>query len=104
MMTRKVLPTLVICFVAMAWALPASAAERQYWRHGEGHFENTRGNHWTERHSGDIYRFVEMDRTPKYVELYDKSRDCTVRLFDGRCMVKFGDQRFERYYDGGWSR
>jgi hypothetical protein len=46
-----------------------------------------------------------VECTAGYVELYDRSRDGTVRLYGDRCMVKFpGMPRFEEYYGGRWGR
>jgi hypothetical protein len=105
MRSRLALLTLLALVLALAWALPALAQEaRTYWRHSTGHFENTAGNRWIEKHNKDSYTFVERDRTPKFIELYDRGRECTVRLFDDRCMVRFGNGKFERYYDGRWVR
>ena len=89
---------LVVCVASV------HAEERNYWRHSHGHFANTKGNRWEEKKDDDTYHFVETDRTDHYVELYDKSRDCTVRLFSDRCMVKadFTNNKFEKFYEGHW--
>jgi hypothetical protein len=102
MMSRRSLLLAVACVVTAVIATPALAASRDYWRHSRGHFENTSGNKWVEKKEGDTFRFVETERTENYVELYDAGRDCTVRLFDNRCMVKFGKKPFEKYYNGSW--
>jgi hypothetical protein len=87
-------------------ALPALADNRArlVWRHGDGHFENIRGNTWVEKSPDGTFHFVERARYERFVELYDGSRDCTVRLFGDRCMVRFGTGPFVRYYDGWWER
>jgi hypothetical protein len=91
--------------LALAWALPVLAQEaRTYWRHSTGHFENTSGNRWIEKHNKDTYTFTETERTPRYVQLFDRSRDCTVRLLENRCLVRFGNGKFENYYDGRWMK
>jgi hypothetical protein len=96
---------LVACLLTMAFVSTASAVERNYWRHSGGHFENTVGNTWVEKIDYRTFRFLEVERTAQYVELYDRTRDCTVRLFGDRCMVKFpGMPRFEEYCGGRWGR
>jgi hypothetical protein len=95
----------VAVVMALAFASAAQAAERDYWRHKKGHFENTSGNKWEERAPDDnTYHFVEKERTREYVELHDKSRECWVRLYDDRCEVKFNDGAFEKLYDGKWGK
>jgi hypothetical protein len=102
--------TLSYCVLALVFvpavALPALAdyRERLVWRHSQGHFENTRGNTWVEKSPDGTFHFVERARREAFVELYDGSRDCTVRLFPNRCMVRFGTGPFEWYYDGHWER
>jgi hypothetical protein len=91
--------------LVLACALPAPAADRSYWRQESGHFENTDRNRWVERApDGATYHFVEVERRQRYVELYDRSRDCTVRLFDDRYEVKapWNNYRFENYGVGRW--
>jgi hypothetical protein len=105
MRTQKVVYAFLIGIVALLWATPASAADRNYWRHSKGHFENTEGNKWVEKAEKDAtHNYVEKERTEKYVELYDKSRDAWVRLFDDRCMYRFGDKKWERLCDGSWGK
>jgi hypothetical protein len=95
----------IALFVAFTFATAASAAERNYWHHKNGHFENTEKNHWEEKAPDDnTYHFTEKERTQHYVELHDKSRDCWVRLYNDRCEVKFGEGNFEKFYDGEWRK
>jgi hypothetical protein len=101
-MLRRSLLLVIACAAVAVIAAPALAAERDYWRHSDGHFENTAGNKWVEKIGGNTHRFVETERTDTYVELYDSGRDITVRLFNNRCMVKVGKKPFEKYYSGGW--
>lgn len=90
--------------LALSLASPAWAGDREYWRHSRGHFENTRGNQWEEKSPDATFRFTERDRTEQYVELYDPSRDCTVRLYNNQCWVRapFTDYVFRVFYNGGW--
>jgi hypothetical protein len=103
MKIRQTVLAILTCVVTLAWVGTAAAAERDYWRHSRGHFENTVGNKWVEKIDDRTHRFMEVERTQKYVELYDASRDCTVRLYNDRCMVKkSGKPRFEEYWNGRW--
>jgi hypothetical protein len=105
MTVQRTLALAAACLLVLVFALPSHAAGRDYWRQQNGHFENTDRNHWVEKApNGATYHFVEVDRRQRYVELYDASRDCTVRLFDNRYEVKapWNDYRFENYGAGRW--
>jgi hypothetical protein len=90
------------CLVLFAAAAPSLAAERDYWRHSHGHFENTSGNTWVEKNGAVTHRYVEMKRTEDYVELYDSGREVTVRLFDDSCVVNIKRRAFHEVYTGSW--
>jgi hypothetical protein len=94
----------LICLLALARALPVLADDnRTYWQHSGGHFKDLGENKWGEVNADNRrFHFVARNRAPEYIELYDRKRDCTVLLFDDRCMVRFGYGPFERYYDGQW--
>jgi hypothetical protein len=107
MKIRHSILALVACVVTLGLVGSAAAAERNYWKHSKGHFENTTGNTWVEKIDNRTHKFVEKERTERYIELYDSSRNCWVRLFNDRCLVKFpdkGDTKFEEYYQGRWGR
>jgi type III secretory pathway component EscR len=102
MTVHRSLVSLLAFLLVLVFAAPSFAAERNYWRHSKGHFENTKENKWEEKSASGTQHFVEKDRTEKYVELFDKSRDCTVRLFDDHCTVRFKDGEFTKLYEGKW--
>jgi hypothetical protein len=104
MTVNRSLASLLACVLVLVFAATAYAKERNYWHHKEGHFENTKENRWEEKSPTGTYHFVEKERTEKYVELHDKSRDCTVRLFDDHCTVRFKDEPFKHLYDGHWGK
>jgi hypothetical protein len=105
MTVHRSIVSLFACFLVLAFAAPSQAAERNYWHHKTGHFENTKENKWEEKApDGNTYHFYEKDRNEKFVELHDKGRDCYVRLFNDHCMVKFGNEQFKRYYEGHWGK
>ena len=77
---------------------------RFFWRHGDGFFEFHGNSRWSETApGGGTFHFVETYRTDHYVELFDKGRECTVRLNQVECQVRFNDDKFEKYYDGKWA-
>src|SRR5437764_1467194 len=105
MKTRQSILAVLACLLTLAWVSTAAAAERNYWKHSKGHFENTSGNNWVEKIGGMTKRLVEVERTEKYIELYNTAEDATIRLFNDRCMVKLSDKkRFEEYYQGRWGK
>jgi CubicO group peptidase (beta-lactamase class C family) len=84
----------------LCWAMP----HKGFWRHDKGYFEHTGKNRWTENGPGGaLFRFVEVKRTDTYVELFDKGRQCTVRLSPTECQVKFENGNFEKFYTGKWA-
>jgi CubicO group peptidase (beta-lactamase class C family) len=75
-----------------------------FWRHKNGYFEYVEKNTWTEKApDGKTFKFIETDRTDDYVDLYDMTRECTVRLTNTDCQVEFKGGKFEKYYDGKWA-
>jgi hypothetical protein len=87
-----------------AASLTAQLIDRVVWRHDEGHFENTRGNHWTEVSPNGTFYFREVYRGMSYIELYDASRDCRVRLTSTACYVKSSGGPYRLFYFGHWER
>jgi hypothetical protein len=90
--------------LVLGLAAPAQAAGRGLWFHSKGSFTNTRGNDWVEHYGSETYYFREVRRTDGCVDLYDRSRDCTVRLTRHACLVRLGSGGFSRYYTGRWDR
>ena len=88
----------------LLFTLPAMAVDRVVWHHHRGHFENTTGNHWVEKSPDGTFYFREVRRAANYIELYDRSRDCTVRLTPSACLVRFGGEGFREFYRGHWER
>src|SRR5207244_11756229 len=99
---EPILVALVACGLVLGLFTAAHAQEkvRVSWRHRQGHFENINGTKWFEESPDGTFHFDEQKRSDEYVQLYDKTRDCHVRLYYDRCMVKFGDARGEEYYRG----
>jgi hypothetical protein len=93
------------CLLVLGSVSPTWAANvRVSWRHSTGHFEQLAGRQWMElTPAGITHRYVEQARNPEYVQLYDASRDCHVRLYWDRCDVRFGAARYRTYYLGHWA-
>ena len=102
MIVQRLIRLLVACLLVLVFAGLADAGERDYWRHSTGHFTNTKENKWTEKAPDGTHHFVETKRNKHYVELYDESRDITVRLFKTYSDAKSGNGEFERLYEGQW--
>jgi hypothetical protein len=104
-MTRQPLLVALVAVAVVLGTFTAAHAEkyRVSWRHPDGHFENVNGTKWVEQSPDGTFRFEEQKRGDDFVQLYDASRDCHVRLYGDRCMVKFGDGRYQEYYRGHWA-
>ena len=60
---------------------------------------------WTERVStGATYYFIMTEQGPVYTELYDSSRNLTVRLYAGSCTIRHANTggQFILLYYGNW--
>jgi hypothetical protein len=99
-MSRRGLLLLAALAVGLAFAGPALARDRSVWRHKDGHYENTRANEWTEKHTSGTYKWTETKRTDEYVEL--KKEGWHIRLYKDRVMYKPDGGDWERRYTGKW--
>ncbi len=80
---------------------PGHRKSRTLWRSSRGYFENTGGDKWVEKNDDGVFNYVERERTAKFIELFDFSRNITVRLHPDHYDVKTNN-RFERKTDGTW--
>ena len=72
---------------------PPIARERILWRSGKASFEHEDADQWVEKNEGVVvHSYVMKYRNDKYVELFDKSRRCTVRLYGDHCEVEVKDK------------
>ena len=70
------------------------------WTHSGGAFVLTGNRQWTEYKSGQqVANFREVARTPSYIDLYDSSRNMTVRLLKGHCEWRQGSGKWHFLYD-----
>ncbi len=60
------------------------AAERTLWVYEGGSFENTSGTTWIETTKDVKITFGEVTRNNDFIEMYDKNRELSVRLYDTR--------------------
>src|SRR5262249_52422063 len=85
------------------------AGKRTRWVHSDGEVVQTGKGAWEERQKAVTLKFVEKESTAEYVELYDKSRDYTVRLTDSAMLIKGGKGKlpkfaeFTKLRDGKWA-
>jgi hypothetical protein len=81
-----------------------SGGDRGYWQPRSGHFEKMDANNWRERaEGGSVFRFVEAERNGRFVELFDRERGHTVRLFADHMEIRQkNNKNFEKLYEGRW--
>lgn len=86
-----------------AGAQPGPAAASKVWIYNGGFFAERGGGVWSERNNRN-FTFKEVARNDEFIELYDQSRDCAVRLYPDRMLLKGLGQfpTFTKYYDGQW--
>jgi hypothetical protein len=102
---RRSVGLAVACLLVLACAACARAQDRSYWRDEKGYFENTQGKEWVEERGNTKHHFVEKEQTDDYVELHDKNRDITVRLFNDHCTIRSGKKKnFDKAYDGEFEK
>jgi hypothetical protein len=101
---------LVLCFIPLVGralaARPTRVAQRQ-WEYEDGFFKPAPC--WREETDTDEYSFVETGRNAVFVELFDVSRNYTIRLYDDKMLIRGGNERvrsifpkFTRITDGSW--
>lgn len=90
--------------------VPSTGVPRARWAYQDAQhvieFRKFANSQWVESHNGQAaFNFEQKADSPDYVELYDKSRDASVRLYNDRMTVK-DPQRgpdFVQYYgQGSW--
>jgi CubicO group peptidase (beta-lactamase class C family) len=102
MSSSRSLGSVVAIVLVAAFTTPSEAADRKCWRYQEGHFEQIQDRQWEEKSPTGTQHFVEKDRSDTFIELYDKNRDCSIRLYRDRCEVKFANSPFAKLYEGAW--
>jgi hypothetical protein len=82
----------------------SSVDTRNVWRYSNGYIKRE-GNLWVEYQNGVRGpTFRELGRTASYVELYDSSRNLTLRLTSSRMEWKQGaNDSWKSYWSGSWN-
>jgi hypothetical protein len=101
---------IVLLVAAASCFFCVSALAGQKWVHTRGSFENVEGTRWVEKARVDgpdvEFHFVEQRRTGEYVELYDDTRDCYVRIYDQQLAYRCpreGKHDYAICYRGTWA-
>jgi hypothetical protein len=69
-----------------------------------GTFQHTYGNQWVQYRNGQSpISFVEVARTPQYVEIFDANRNLHVRLYPTQLWQTNPDGSWLHAFDGQWS-
>jgi hypothetical protein len=88
-----------------------AADTRSVWLYKGGYFKMLEDKKWSETNPDGAWMFQEKARTADYVELYDETRDYTVRLYATEMYLKGGNDKtaykfkdFTKLYGGEWRR
>jgi hypothetical protein len=87
-------------------AAPAQTAERTRWEYDGGSLWRTLT--WTEQSGKTSHTYFETRRNPVFVELFDPSRQYTVRLYADKLLLRGGKgsaktfRKFTRLSGGAW--
>jgi hypothetical protein len=101
------LAALVVLF-GLASAAHAQDMHRLVWQYDGGFFKDEGRSAWVEKNSRGTYHFEEVHRNREFVELYDASRDLTIRLYGDACFIQHATSDpvhhhdFNRLYFGRW--
>jgi hypothetical protein len=72
---------------------------------GCGRFEEQAQGRWVEVTAGGRrWYFQQRARTSSYVELYDASRGCAIRLHRNTCYINYRSGAWRPLYSGHWER
>jgi hypothetical protein len=86
---------------------PQQQDPRQAWSYiadTGGTFQHTYGNQWVQYRNGQTpINFVEVGRTPEYVEIYDANRNLGVRLYPTQLWQTTPQGTWMHAFDGQWS-
>jgi Peptidase of plants and bacteria len=98
---------LVLILPAPSWAsADGDAVGRARWEYDGGSIRRTLT--WVERSAKTSHTFYETRRNPVFVELFDPSRQYTVRLYADKLLLRGGKggakkfPKFTRLYGGSW--
>jgi hypothetical protein len=72
---------------------------RTRWVHADGELVQTSTGVWVEKLGTGEFHFVETARTAEFVQLFDKSRDYTLRLTATAMLIKGGNATVPKFAD-----
>jgi len=113
-MSPFVLKSLSVAFVCIfavllkaAPAIPATDSPRLRWEYPTGFVMKV--PRWEEKTGDTVYSLVETARNPVFVELFDPERSYTIRLYDGKMLIRGGNGttgnkliKFTKQTEGKW--
>jgi hypothetical protein len=113
-MSRRLLllvfPALVFGLFA-ATPAPAQEKKRTQFEYKGGFFQDRGDKKWIEKNPDATFHFEEKKRNDDFVELHDKKRDYTVRIFKDVVLIKGGNdtvkakfKEFTKVHDGKWTK
>jgi hypothetical protein len=102
---------ILVCVIIACSPLVYAQDDRQVWEHSDGMFKDQGNGVWveTDRNGAILHKFLEVDRTSEFVQLYDSSRGYAIRLHGAAMYIKGGKkpnikkfEEFTRLYQGKW--
>jgi hypothetical protein len=99
----------LVALLGLATVAQAQDMHRLVWRHDGGFFKDEGRGDWVEKNSRGTYHFEEVRRNRDFVDLFDASRDLTVRLYRDDCYIQHATSNpvrhhdFTRLYYGHWA-
>lgn len=106
-MKRFLISAILVLLCAATTSMAREAEDRDdlfYDSFGVRGYFHRDGDKWTETINGQIaFTFVEKSRNDSFIEIYDASRDMSVRLYDDSFWLRpSGAGDFTRYRTAGW--
>ena len=97
----------IFSVLSVALAAPPAESARLRWEYGGGFVMKAR--RWEETTGNSVYSLVETARNSVFVELFDPGRGHTIRLYDGKMLIRGGSgttgmklQKFTKQAEGKW--
>lgn len=89
----------------------AQEKKRTLFEYKGGFFKDEGDKKWIEKNPDATFHFHEVSRNADYIELHDKKRDYTVRIFKDVVLLKGGNEtvkarfkEFTKVHDGKWTK
>jgi hypothetical protein len=97
----------IFSVLSVALAAPPTGPARTRWEHAGGFVMKVR--RWEQKTGNSVHSLVETARNPVFVELFDPGRGSTIRLYDGKMLIRGGNDtgtkilKFTKHADGRWA-